>query len=97
MLEMARQVIDPIESEYPDDALYRAFFRYATDLLFEKNGFEMIGSDWVVCPICGTMYAIKTKSFIGNKCTDHPLGKPDCPGILRKLEWNDLTPKESHA
>jgi hypothetical protein len=91
-LEMARQVLEPLENEYEDETIYRAFFRYASDLLFEKNGYEMIGADWVTCPECGVMYATRMRSLVGEKCTEHPAGKPECPGALRKLIWDDLKP-----
>jgi hypothetical protein len=91
-LEKARQVIDPLDDRYGSGNIYRAFFRYANDLLFEDNGYEMIHDNWMVCPECGAMYGSRYK-MIERPCASEPFGKPGCPGVLRKLQWSDMEKK----
>lgn len=95
-VEMARQVLEPISERYGnDDPMYSGFYRYALDLLFEQDNVK-IGHKWAVCPVCGITLGAATGSstntLVGTKCADN-LGKPDCEGILRLLQWSDLRPK----
>lgn len=92
-LEKARQVLEPLHEKYGQTEIYRAFFRYANDLLFEKNGFQMIVDNWVICPECGAMYGSRTTPFDGKLCSSEPFGKKGCAGTLRRLTWEDIRPK----
>lgn len=94
-LEMERQIVEPLDTMYGSDALFRSFFRYALDLLFDCSVYE-IGSDWAVCPECGQMVGIRLHSAAGLPCSSAGLGKPACSGILRPIQWNDLERKEQH-
>lgn len=91
-LEMAHQAMHATQ-EYDDENLSRTFFRYARDLLFERNGYRMIGSAWVVCPVCGAMYGelVSGETSEGMRCDMKPGGDRGCSGVLRPLEWGDLT------
>lgn len=92
-LEMARQILDPINKEFDSKSIYRAFFRYANDLLFESNGYR-IGFGWSVCPKCGTMLG---ESSSGEKSEGRNCIAKDCNGVLRPLEWKDLKTKAKKA
>jgi len=96
-LEMGRQIEEPLRDRY-GDTMFRAFFRYAIDLLFEcRPGFR-IGYGWVVCPVCGQLSGdYEGGSHIGKRCADL-LPRPGptgglCIGVLRPLEWSDLAQK----
>lgn len=91
-LEMVRQAVDPIQNQVDGETMFRSFFRYADDLLFDQNGFCFIGSNWVVCPKCNCMYGSRRGDMVGKKCSDHPFGKEECGGVFRKLQWEDLRP-----
>lgn len=93
-LEKARQVLEPLHEKYGQTEIYRAFFRYANDLLFETNGFEMIGNAWVICPECQQMVGTRMRDLTGRPCAKEGLGKPGCGGVLRKLTWEDMEPKK---
>lgn len=75
---------------YGNEAVYRAFFRYADDLLFSPP----IGRSWAVCPICGRMFgaSIDGRSAVGRACGEI-LGLGTCAGVLRAITWDDLKPK----
>jgi hypothetical protein len=83
-LEMSRQILEPLDRY--GEAIYRRFFRYAYDLLFDQTNFK-IGFDWQVCPMCGVM--LGSGHDEGRPCE---MGKPGCTGIMRKLTWDDLKP-----
>lgn len=97
-LEKARQVLGPLHAKFDREDIYRSFFRYANDLLFNPTGYR-IGSGWSVCPVCDVM--------LGN--TRHPDGTEEtqngkvchftagCTGIMRPLEWADLAPRPEPA
>lgn len=91
--EKARQIMEPLRGKYEDE-IYRSFFRYADDLLFQRNGYRMIGHNWDVCDTCGVMYgeSVSGESQTGRRCADIGWRK-NCPGTMRKLQWADLAPK----
>jgi hypothetical protein len=104
-LEMCRQVLDPLYAKFGegmgDDGkgkanIYGLFYQFANDLLFENNGFQMIGHGWAVCPECGAMFGRKGngETAFGKPCSGNFGGKLDCAGVLRPLTWDDLKPKE---
>lgn len=83
-LEHARQILEPLHTKHGAEHIYRAFFRYAVDLLFEG-----LGSQWAVCDECGQMLGTSEgqESQIGKPCSG-PFG---CgKGVRRALEWRDL-------
>lgn len=93
--EKARQIIEPLREKYGED-IYRAFFRYADDLLFTHNGYEMIGAKWVTCDTCGVMFgSVKGEEYadVGKPCKWGKANGEECTGHMRKLEWADLAPK----
>lgn len=83
-LEHARQVLQPLHTKYTSENIYRAFFRYATDLLFDG-----VGSQWAVCDQCGEMLGTieGQASKIGEPCAP-PFGCGN--GVMRKPQWKDL-------
>lgn len=83
-LEMCRQSLANLE-DYEPDNMYRSFFRYAHDLLFDSNPNAVLGFGWHICPKCGTMRGSKNDVLVGESCME-----PKCNGVLRKLEWGDL-------
>jgi hypothetical protein len=88
-LEMARQVLQPIEELYGErEPMFSGFYRYARDLLFDISEYE-IGYNWAVCDKCGVMLGNRRNDLIGTPCR---LGQNDCSGTFRKLEWDDLKP-----
>ncbi len=99
-LEMCRQIYARLEAQGYDlgENLYRSFYRYARDLLFEPTEYMMVRPCWAVCSECGNMIgSSKGKSendLIGKPCADRPFGKPDCKGVYRSLIWDDLKPKK---
>lgn len=76
--------------QYEGENVYRSFYRYADDLLFERTPGARIGFGWAVCPVCGQMLGegVDGHSQIGTPCNSHINKK--CPGVLRALEWSDL-------
>lgn len=96
-LEMARQILEPLHEQHTSENIYRAFFRYAVDLLFQKSGFD-IRTGWAVCDKCGQMIGASAgdeirdeRTLVGTKCSERLPGK--CDGVLRALEWKDLEPQ----
>lgn len=83
-LEMCRQSLAKLE-DYEPENIYRSFFRYAHDLLFDPNPNAVIGFGWHICPKCGTMRG-GNKEFLARE----PCMETKCDGILRKIEWGDL-------
>lgn len=94
-LERAAQVIDPIYETYDAESVYRSFFRYAASLLFDVADEEK----WIICPTCGSMWSGKeTMQYVGSACSAYPIeSSSTCMGILRPLEWKDLTKLEDHS
>ena len=93
-LELARQVLVPIHKEWDSEDIYRCYYRYAYDLLFESE----MGFGWVVCPKCKTMYgrSYNEGSQVRKKCSD-VFPATSCDGILRLLSWEDLKPNTARA
>jgi hypothetical protein len=90
-LERAHQIIDPIMKEYDGENLYRAFYRYATDLLFDASKYD-IGFKWVICSECGEMTPTShvEERYLDKRCTL----TNKCKGTLRRLTWDDLKPND---
>lgn len=94
-IEMGRQIIEPLHEAYESERIYRAFFRYAVDLLFQSPPGYRICFGWAVCPACGQMFGDMPdgRSAVGLRCAD--LYPKDCAGVLRPLEWSDLEKSEA--
>ena len=91
-LEKARQIIKPIHTAYSDEDIYRSFFRYANDLLFDRSTYK-IGFGWVVCDTCKVMVGetVQGDSYLNHKCSEI-FDYKKCPGTFRPLTWGDLAP-----
>ena len=83
-------------TEYDGENIYRSFYRYADDLLFDSTTMR-IGWGWAVCPVCDQMIGegIDEQSAVGTTCASHLNTK--CPGVLRAITWDDLTPRGETA
>lgn len=88
-LEESRQALARL-NRYDSESVYRSFFRYASDLLFDANGYDMITWGWHICPKCRAMWGSKTRDMSGQQCTEMPGGARQCDGVLRPLQWSDL-------
>lgn len=87
--EMIRQIIEPLHKAHTSEAIWRAFFRYADDLLFDTStGYRMIGCDWTVCPKCGVMLGRGKEDLVGKPHSD--IIYKDCDGIMERLDWKHL-------
>jgi hypothetical protein len=90
VIEMARMILVPLHTKFDSENIYRAYFRYAVDLLFSPE----LGFGWTACDGCLNLYG----DGPGNK--DKMLGNP-CPDCARKgkhhirrlLKWSDLERK----
>lgn len=84
-LELARQILEPIHKEYDSEDIYRSFFRYAYDLLFDGK----MGFGWYVCDTCKRMIGRSQdkETREGDWCMF-----PPCQGKYRKLTWQDMKP-----
>ncbi len=103
-LEQGEQALAAAQQGYDPSVIYRAFFRYARDLLFQDKPPIRIGHGWDVCPECGAMVSTMTDGVrdTGKRCEEvwgappisEPMGggRSGCQGMLRPLEWADLTP-----
>ncbi len=93
-LEKVNQVVNGIYDKFDRESVYRVFFRYANDLLFDTSKYN-IGTGWSVCPICGMMIGsdIDGTRHDGKICKEVILGNSMCNGILRPLIWDDLKPE----
>lgn len=94
-LEKTKQIIDKIHSEYSSENIFRAYFRYANDLLFNNDK-----NKWCICPLCGEL--IKDRKsinfLIGKKCGEIiPKKTGYCEGILRPITYEDLKSKKSKS
>lgn len=74
---------------FNSELVYRSFFRYADDLLFEG-----LGDNWRACDTCEVMF-----SRIGPPSRKNHLLCNDCKrkgidSITREITWDDLKPKE---
>ena len=93
-LEQGEQALKAANAGIDKESIYRSFFRYARDLLFEPNGSTQIGFGWHVCSACGTMVGArgdKPGELIGRRCE----WTTDCKGELRLITWDDLKPRET--
>jgi hypothetical protein len=92
-IEKGRQVLEPLWNKFGNENIYRAFFRYADDLLFDCSSGYDIGFKWAMCPVCGTCIGEGPNgvSSIGKVCGDILQNK--CTRIMRALEWSDLKPQ----
>jgi hypothetical protein len=93
-LEKARQVVDETESDFDGEQIYRCFYRYADDLLFDHSKYR-IGFGWAVCPVCGIMFGSggDGSPAVGRTCKSF-MPHQECEGVLRPLEWKDLEKAE---
>lgn len=67
------------------EQIYRMFYRYADDLLFDISKHPMIGNGWVVCPVDGEMSAPAPGYPSRSECFK-------CRGPMRPLTWDDMAP-----
>lgn len=91
-LEKGEQALRAAQGEFNGETIYRAFFRYAVDLLFESKGEMRLGFDWHVCPVCKRMTGSSNPEQAertGQLCQE-PFYLPPCPGVLRRITWDDL-------
>jgi hypothetical protein len=88
-LAKGEQVRRAIESRFSGEHLFRGFYRYADDLLFEG-----LGSGWTVCDRCGRMLARgpEGSEFAGSRCIWCDM--KGMASILRPLTWDDLRPRD---
>ncbi|WP_240416589.1 hypothetical protein [Paenibacillus periandrae] len=87
-MEKVSQIIDEIYAMYNGDNLYRSFYRYANDLLFEPSDYK-ISSGWHVCSTCRKMVEDDRMILEGQPCNNFTFSN-NCDGTLRKLQWNDF-------
>lgn len=71
--------------EENSENIYRAFFRYANDLLFES---PHVGFRFGVCLKCGCSYADVEPPRV-------PVSCESCGGKMRPLNWDDMKPAVS--
>ena len=90
-LEKSDQALANVTKGFDEEEIYRCFFRYADDLLFDSSTFH-IGSAWTVCPGCLVMVGDRSGKYVGKPCADFKFGKKGCDGVGRRLEWSDLAP-----
>lgn len=101
-MEEVRQAMSLVD-KFDNDDVYRSFFRYARDLLFEDRDGLQLGFGWDVCPVCGVMIGRSGdgERHSGMACKETTtLGRTDgqmCPGILRPLQWSDLEPAKPQS
>ena len=91
--EKTRQIVEDVETKFSKDSIYRSFFRFADDFLFEKNGYHLIGSGWVVCDKCGLMSAVlesELKDVINKSCKGFN-ELSDCDGIIERLSAKHIS------
>lgn len=88
-LTKGTSVLESIHAEHDPDNIYRAYYRYADELLFPE-----LVKEWAVCSSCGSMVGLdsKSRSAVGKKCTSLLGHTPKCPGIFRSLDLSDLRP-----
>lgn len=89
-VEMANQALSRLD-EYDRESVYRSFFRYAYDLLFNEDSGVEIGFRWIVCPKCGVMIGNRRGASLGVACGNVGLTS-GCDGVFRQIEWSDLEP-----
>lgn len=87
-LEQGEQALTAARAGFDRESIYRAFFRYARDLLFESKGAMRLGFDWRMCTVCGQMWGC----YQGGELTGKPCTVKSCDGIYRPIEWDDIKP-----
>lgn len=97
-LEKGRQVVEPLFEKYKEGEgdIYRSFFRYADDLLFDTStGYEFLRKEWHICTECRTMLGENPRGnkLLGARCHD-VFGLKDCNGTYRLITWDDLKKEE---
>ncbi|PBV09242.1 hypothetical protein CJU35_05135 [Pseudomonas aeruginosa] len=90
-VEKGRQALESARCGFDAENIYRAYLRYAGDLLFvDAPGLEF-RNGWVVCPVCEQMASTLGRGCnAGKTCSEILAG--DCSGVLRELSWDDLMP-----
>ncbi len=79
-----------VESEYDHENVYRAFFRYAVDLLFSPE----LGFGWTACDGCDVLTGpMDGKPIVGQPCSE--CARQGRQSVRRPLEWRDLERKRS--
>lgn len=78
-LAMCEAVTSRVEEKYSSEDVYRAFFRYAVDLLFTPE----LGHGWNICEK-GHMLANVNGSPMST-CSQ-------CKRPMRRIEWRDIEP-----
>jgi hypothetical protein len=85
-------VTKQVAANFEPEAVYRAFFRYATNLLFPGEG---VGEAWIICPR-GHMLTCEKADAAAKPCPIcKPLILPD--SVMRPLTLEDLTPTPAGA
>ena len=88
-LARATKALEPYEGKWPGETPYRAFFRYAVDLLFPG-----MGAGWHICDACGFMLGSSPDGTPPAGCIDCAYKGRTAPP-LRPIEWRDLNPKRA--
>lgn len=81
-LTQGSQAVAAASEGFDREEIYRMFFRYARDLLFDG-----VGNRWRICPKCRVMAG---RAWNGDSLTGAPCVSPKCDGVLRKITWEDL-------
>ena len=93
-LEKAEQALQHVNKGFDMENVYRSFFRYGIDLLFDDTDKIGIKTKWGVCDKCDCMYGGNNAGIeIGEPLKDtvgQPCITPNCDGVLRALTWGDL-------
>lgn len=84
-IEKGEQAYAAVTGGFTEENIYRSYYRYADDLLFDTSKHPMIGSGWYVCATDGQMIG---RSLAG----DPPSSCRTCGGPMRPLIWDDLNP-----
>jgi hypothetical protein len=83
---------------YESDSVYRSFFRYTDDLLFDG-----LGSGWLVCDRCSLMVALMGPRWgSAGAVGEGDRSCPDCArkgveSTMRPIGWEDLRPSKVEA
>lgn len=81
--EQAREHIAGFSSE----TVYRSFFRYADDLLFEG-----MGDRWRICDRCAVMCSLIGEPRNKNHLLCHDCERKGIESYTRPITWDDLKP-----
>ena len=87
--EMTNQILKPLHRDYTEEGIFRAFFRTASSLLFQRNGFARMSGIWIICCVCRKYTEQQDDSHVGHQC-----GDPGCDGKLRLMTWDDMLPSK---